>query len=207
MSAVDKSLKKLFLNVRQHLLKSKLGRAGKHLQFDRGIRFEQPRQITLEDGVRIGRHALLRANTKFRISIGEAASILEDTMLTANGGEIHIGARSWVGAGSYLYGNGGIHIGADVLIAARTVINTVSHNYADRTCTINSQGLNTAPVIIEDDVWIGLNCTILQGVTIGRGAIVGAGTLVNCDIPAYSIAVGTPARIIGTRPGLEALAA
>jgi acetyltransferase-like isoleucine patch superfamily enzyme len=56
-------------------------------------------------------------------------------------------------------------------------------------------------VVIEDDVWIGLNAVILQGVTIGHGTIVGAGAVVNKSIPPWSVAVGVPARVIGRRKG------
>jgi maltose O-acetyltransferase len=55
----------------------------------------------------------------------------------------------------------------------------------------------SAPIVIEDDAWIGFNSTILKGVTIGRGAVVGAATVVTKDIPAYAIVAGNPAKIIG----------
>jgi acetyltransferase-like isoleucine patch superfamily enzyme len=144
--------------------------------------------------------------SKSGIHIDADTSVLEDTMLTANDGYISIGRRCWLGAGTYLYGNGNIQMGDDVLIAARTIINTVAHNYSHRDLPINAQGINTAPVMIENGVWIGLNCTILQGITIGEGAIIGAGSLVNRDVPAYSIVVGTPARVIGMRPDTLELA-
>jgi maltose O-acetyltransferase len=59
------------------------------------------------------------------------------------------------------------------------------------------EDVNSAPVVIEDDVWIGFNSTILKGVTIGRGAVVGATSLVTRDVSAYTIVVGNPARAIG----------
>lgn len=59
--------------------------------------------------------------------------------------------------------------------------------------------LSKGDIIIEDDVWIGSNCSILSGVTIGRGSIVGAGSVVAKDLPPYSIAVGTPAKVIKKR--------
>ena len=209
MSAMRITLSTIHKQLRAALLTRRLAGAGQQLQLDAGCRFEHPENISLGDRVRIGRHALLRANsdgeadlpaTQGSINIDTDTSVLEDTLLTANNGNITIGRRCWLAAGTYLYGNGNIHMGDDVLIAARTIINTVAHNYSHRYLPINAQGINTAPVIIEDDVWIGLNCTILQGVTIGRGAIIGAGSLVNQSVPAYSIVVGTPARVIGTRP-------
>jgi len=59
--------------------------------------------------------------------------------------------------------------------------------------------LNCEPVLIGDDVWIGIGAIILQGIRIGRGSIIGAGAVVTRDIPPYSIAMGTPARVTGSR--------
>lgn len=59
------------------------------------------------------------------------------------------------------------------------------------------------PVRIEDDCWIGGNVTILPGVTIGRGSTVGAGSIVSRSIPEYSVALGTPARVVKSIPTLE----
>ncbi|RFA25156.1 hypothetical protein CAI21_19880 [Alkalilimnicola ehrlichii] len=62
---------------------------------------------------------------------------------------------------------------------------------------------DVAPVIIEDDVWIGNNCIVLKGVRIGRGAIVGAGAVVTKDVPAYCIVGGNPARVLKRLPEPE----
>jgi acetyltransferase-like isoleucine patch superfamily enzyme len=58
-------------------------------------------------------------------------------------------------------------------------------------------GVGMSPIVIEDDVWIGFNATVLKGVTIGRGAIIGASTVVTKDVPPYAIVVGNPQRQIG----------
>lgn len=63
----------------------------------------------------------------------------------------------------------------------------------------HSDIVSSGPTVIEEDVWIGSNSIILPGVTIGRGSIIGAGTIVNIDIPAYSIVVGNPAKVIKKR--------
>jgi acetyltransferase-like isoleucine patch superfamily enzyme len=86
-----------------------------------------------------------------------------------------------------------------VLIAAHTSINTVSHHFERCDIPINDQGIYCDPVRIEDDAWIGMNAVILQGVTIGKGAVVGAGAVVTRDVPAWSIVMGVPARIVSQR--------
>jgi len=62
---------------------------------------------------------------------------------------------------------------------------------------------NDSPIYIEDDVWVGTGATILKGVRIGRGSIIGAGAIVTKDIPPYSVAVGVPAKVIKCRWSLE----
>jgi galactoside O-acetyltransferase len=131
--------------------------------------------------------------------LGNSVSIQENTLIAANRGHIAIGDNSWLGPNSVIYGNGGVDIGADVLIASHCVINTVSHNFSETDIPMNYQGTNSAPVIIDDDVWIGTGAVILQGVRIGHGSIVGAGAVVTRSVPPFSIALGVPARVTGNR--------
>jgi acetyltransferase-like isoleucine patch superfamily enzyme len=103
--------------------------------------------------------------------------------------------NEWV----YLGGFGGLKIGNHVRIGHRTSIVTSDHVYDDLSLPIHEQGLVHAEVVIEDNVWIGCNVTILKGVRIGGGAIVAAGAVVTRDVPAYAIFGGVPAQQIGTR--------
>lgn len=180
-------------------LQLKLAKLGDNSSISSSVEFEFPDRTTLGNDVTIASHSVIRANTESCVEICDGASILEFCLLNANEGTIKMGARSWLGAAGQIYGNGNVTIGDDVLIGAQCVINTVSHEYADLNRPINDQGINTAPVVIEDDVWIGLGCKILQGVTIGEGAIIGANSLVTKDIPAFSIAYGSPATVKSVR--------
>jgi acetyltransferase-like isoleucine patch superfamily enzyme len=70
---------------------------------------------------------------------------------------------------------------------------------------MNTQGfLPDLPVVIEDDVWVGANVTILPGRRIGQGSIVGAGSVVTRDVPAYAIVGGNPAVVVGSRRPVQA---
>lgn len=95
-----------------------------------------------------------------------------------------------------------VHIGNDVLIASNVYISDCSHGWyrddihSDPNMAPNERPLIAAPVHIGNKVWIGEGAMILPGVSIGDGAIIGAGAIVSKDIPAYSIAVGNPARVI-----------
>lgn len=88
--------------------------------------------------------------------------------------------------------NGGLQIGDRVLIAANTTITTRGHPKD----TPRHGRVEDAPIIIEDDVWIGANAVILPGVTIGKGAIVGAGAVVTRDVPPDTVVGGVPARTL-----------
>lgn len=91
-------------------------------------------------------------------------------------------------------------IGNYVLIAQRVALLAVTHHFASTEIPIIKQGSTEAkPVIIEDDVWIGRNVVVMPGITIEKGAIVGAGAVVTKNVPPYAIVGGIPAKIIRFR--------
>ena len=92
-----------------------------------------------------------------------------------------------------------ITLGDNVLTAANVMFIAYSHNFEDINTPIMYQDCYDASIVVEDDVWIGHGATIMPGVHVGRGAVIGAGAVVKRDIPPYSIAVGIPARIIKYR--------
>ena len=113
---------------------------------------------------------------------------------------VSVGDDVYVGDSVQLYAwNERITIGSNVLIAAGVRMITRKHGFADVVRPMAEQGYNNAPIVIEDDVWIGFQSVILPGVTIGRGSIVGAGAVVTKDIAPYSIVGGVPARLIMKR--------
>ncbi len=92
-----------------------------------------------------------------------------------------------------------IKIGDNVLIGPNVVIRAADHNFDNIDIPINMQGHRSGRIIIEDNVWIGANVTIIRDVTIGTGSVIGAGAVVTKDVPPYSIAAGVPARVIKSR--------
>ncbi len=100
----------------------------------------------------------------------------------------------------YVYGQGGVKIGNYVRITAHTIIVAPQHIFKRRDIPICEQGIESKGIIIEDDVWIGAHCTILDGVKIGKGAIIAAGAVVTKDVAPYSTVGGVPAKLIKVRP-------
>lgn len=94
---------------------------------------------------------------------------------------------------------GGVHIGARTLIGYRSLILSTNHSIPNRGEYFPVSGHKLGKVNIGHDVWIGANCTILPGVTIGEGVVVAAGSVVTRDVASYMIVGGVPAKIIKER--------
>lgn len=140
-----------------------------------------------------------------RIVIGDNVVIDSFVKVKPAGGagDLVIGPRSVINSGCVLYTGHGISIGADCAIAANCTFAPTNHNYARRDVPFNRQGFlpSRGGILIEDDVWIGANCVLLDGTVIRRGAVIGAGSLVRGEIQAYAIMAGNPLRRIGMRSG------
>lgn len=112
---------------------------------------------------------------------------------------ITIGDGTSINRNFFINAYGKIKIGKEVLIGPYVTIYSTNHIFSDKDKPINSQGQTRKEVIIEDDVWIGAHAIILQGVKIGKGAVIGAGSVVTKNIEPYSIYAGIPAHKIGER--------
>jgi acetyltransferase-like isoleucine patch superfamily enzyme len=95
--------------------------------------------------------------------------------------------------------SGMIRICNHVRIAPHVMMIASNHVFSNPDQPIHGQGMRNQPITIEDDVWIAGRVNVLAGVTIGRGSVIAAGAVVTKDIPPWSIAVGVPARVIGSR--------
>lgn len=116
---------------------------------------------------------------------------------------VSIGRKSSLNQGCNLYGLGGIEIGDNVRIACYTTIYSADHDFSDPDLPVNRQGYTLGRVVIEDDVWIGARVAVNKAVRIGKGAVIGSGSVVTKDIPPYAVAVGTPAKVIKYRKKID----
>lgn len=147
----------------------------------------------IEDGVRIFHPD--------RVRLGAHVYVGHDTILKGYyDGELTIGDGTWIGQQCFFHAAGDLHIGANVGIGPGVKILTSVHREAGRDVPILHAPLAFAPVVIEDDADVGIGAIVLPGVTIGRGAQVGAGAVVTRDVPAYAVVAGNPARVLRERP-------
>ncbi|WP_234733475.1 acyltransferase [Tellurirhabdus bombi] len=124
-----------------------------------------------------------------------ARSTIEDFCVVNNGvGAVLIGDNCTVGISSVVIGP--VTIGSDVIMAQHVVLSGLNHSYEDVSQSIRAQPVITAPIIIEEECWIGANAVITAGVTVGRHSVVAGGSVVTRNVPPYSVVGGNPARLL-----------
>jgi acetyltransferase-like isoleucine patch superfamily enzyme len=135
-----------------------------------------------------------------KVTVGSYAIIRPTNLYGGEPGEgLKIGNNSSIGPYAYIGCSGYIEIGDNVMMSPRVSIYSENHNFSEASQPMIEQGVTRSFVKIEDDCWIAANSIILAGVTIGKGSIVAAGSVVTKDVPPYSIVGGNPAKIIKSR--------
>ena len=160
-------------------------------------------QVSFESDTRIGRWVVLRPRQDSRtgtIHVGRGCEIHDGARLETWGGSIELQENTFVGPYAVIYGHGGVRIGKGCLISMHCRILSSNHTIPPVGIPIRSMPDVLQPTVIEDDVWLGAGATVLAGVRLHQGAIIGAGAVVTHDIPANAIALGVPARVIRYRP-------
>lgn len=156
------------------------------------------RNVTLERGVTID--GLSRNGIEFgdNAMIG-AYSIIRANLLANLGAGLKMGKDSALDAYSFIGAAGQITIGNSVIMGQHVSFHSESHNHNRADIPIKLQGTQRIGIVIEDDCWVGSNTVFLDGCHVERGCVIGAGSIVRGRIPAYSVAVGAPARIVRSR--------
>lgn len=143
-------------------------------------------------GIRLRRLLLVLAGLKLARQVVVIGPVT--IMPVGSGGRISIGSRSFLNSNTRFGCRGGVTIGRFAQIAANVSFETGSHELGF--ATDHARTDVTAPIVVEDHVWIGTGAIILPGVTIGRGAVVAAGAVVHRDVAPLTLVGGVPARFI-----------
>jgi acetyltransferase-like isoleucine patch superfamily enzyme len=134
-----------------------------------------------------------------RVSIGREVLIGSDSWLYTSGSQalLEIGDGTRMSGHCVLSAVQHVRIGRSVLLGRNVYLADHSHGAAAADVPIVAQDLEAiSPVVVEDNAWLGQNCVILPGVTIGKGSVVGANAVVRDDVPSRTVAVGAPARVV-----------
>lgn len=195
-------------NLRNFAYRNIFARIGRSVYIEDGVNFlntsciDIGNHVTLLHGVSIN----AQGHPNNRVYLGDKVTLERGVDMRAmKNTHIHIDQGTFIGPYVCLAGSGNIKIGKSCLIAAHVGIFANNHIFDDPTQTIENQGISSEGIVIEDDCWVGHAVTILDGVTIGKGSVIGAGAVVTKDIPPFSIAVGVPAKVVKSRKGKEAV--
>lgn len=169
---------------------------GKHISCGKSVKFEDYSEIQglCSDGIVIGDYVTIARGVMIRPSSYYGGDL---------GKGLVIGNHSAIGAYGYIGCSGKIQIGSNVMFGPKCSLFAENHVFNDTKKTIQSQGVKQKGITVEDDCWIGSNVVILDGVTIGKGSVIGAGTMVTRDVPPGSIVMDKRSKIIQSRFATE----
>lgn len=154
--------------------------------------------VNIGKNVTFGRMVSVRTSDGGKIVIGDNVKIDDFCLLVAQKGTLAIGVNTYVGQGSHLCAIEKVTIGCDCLIAACCVIRDMKHGMAVGS-PMASQPQSAVPVILGDDVWLGAHAVVTSGVTLGKGSVVGANSVVTKDVAENTIVGGVPAGLLKKR--------
>jgi acetyltransferase-like isoleucine patch superfamily enzyme len=181
--------------LRSYIYRPLFGYMGNSVYIQAGLEVLGANLIELGDHVKILRDVRLNvhyANSRLRLGRNVNLDRGVDISVAGEDCQIEIGEETYLGPYVCMAGPGNIRIGKHCLIAAHTGIYANNHR---------SYGLSREGIVIEDKCWLGNGVKVLDGVTIGRGSVIGAGAVVTKNIPPYSVAVGVPAKVIKSSEG------
>ncbi len=172
----------------------------------KGVTIRQPKYLRVGRNFVAQDHCEINCLSEKGIHFGDKVTVGSYALIRPTnlyGGEpgvgLRVGNQSSIGPYAYIGCSGYIEIGNNVMMSPRVSIYSENHVFDHTNIPMIEQGVKRSFVKIEDDCWIASNAVILAGVTIGKGAVVAAGSVVNKDVPPYSIVAGNPAKVIKSR--------
>ncbi|PYR17191.1 MAG: hypothetical protein DMF95_34100 [Acidobacteria bacterium] len=191
----------LGLVLRKRLYPLLLGSCGRNVVFGQNVVLRHPHKIHIGSNVVVDDNCLIDAKgeTNRGIRIGDGVFIGRNTILSCKNGDIELADGANIGFNCEVFSASRVTIGKSVLMAAYGYVIGGGHDFSDPSTPVIEQTRTSAGVTIGDGVWMGAGAKILDGVTIGDGAVLGAGAVVRENVAARAIAVGIPARVVGSR--------
>jgi acetyltransferase-like isoleucine patch superfamily enzyme len=182
-------------------------RCGDNVLFGRNVTLRVPQRIELGNHALIDDNAVLDAkgnpDSSF-IRCGNETEISRNAILACKGaGSITLGNFVSIGRNALLSARAPIQIGDNCSIGPYACVLASGHDWSDPDTPVLLQDRDVEEIVIEENVWVGAHVTILDGVHIGKGSVIGVGSVVTHDVPSYRIAAGSPARVVRVRKESE----
>ena len=175
------------------------------LFIDKNVQIKHAANLRFLSPLTLGRGTIIDCLSAEGVLFGKNVSIPENCYIRCTGVVSHlgkgltIGNNTGLGHNNFINAQGGVVIGNDVIIGPNVSMLSENHKFGSSDKLIRLQGVSRKGINISDNVWIGANVTILDGVSIGKGCVIGAHSVVTKSIPDLSVAVGNPCRIIRKR--------
>jgi acetyltransferase-like isoleucine patch superfamily enzyme len=191
----------LGLVLRKALYPLLLGSCGRNVVFGQNVVLRHPHKIRIGDNVVVDDNCLLDAKGESNqgITIGSGVFIGRNTILSCKNGDISVEDGANIGFNCELFSASRVRVGRDTLVAAYCYLIGGDHDASDPSIPVLSQSRKSAGIDVGVGAWLGAGAKLLDGVSVGDGAVVGAGAVVRESVPPRAIAVGVPARIVGSR--------
>lgn len=178
---------------------------GRGVAFGHHITLRHPHKISIGDNSFIDDYAVLDAKGEEDqgISLGNSAIVGRNTILSCKGGSIHLGDLVNISANCTLLSETKIAVGEHTFLAGQCYLVAGGNHSFDRLDIpiMFQPSLRKGGILIKDDCWLGASVVVLDGVTLERGCVIGAGAVITKSFPAYSVAAGVPARMVRSRKG------
>ena len=193
------------LATRQIAFRRLFAECGSGCTFGRSLTIRHANKVRIGKRLVIDDHCVLdaRGDGNPGITIGDDVMVARNSALVCKDGGITIGNRVGIGTNSLFHsiGDSRVAIGNDVAIGSYCYVVGGGEYVTDRldVPVVHQGQVSRGGVTIEDNVWLGARVTVLDGVTIGRDSIIGAGAVVTKDVPPFGVAIGTPARVVRDR--------
>jgi acetyltransferase-like isoleucine patch superfamily enzyme len=189
------------LAMRKLLYPLLLGSCGRNVIFGQNVVLRHPHKIHIGDNVMIDDNCLLDAKgaSNTGITIGRGVFIGRNSILSSKNGDIDLAEGVNIGFNCEVFSASRVSIGRDTLLAAYCYVIGGDHDWSDPAQSVLEQGRVSAGVTIGAGAWLGAGAKVLDGAAIGDRAVIGAGAVVKGSVPEGAIAVGMPAKVIGTR--------
>ena len=183
----------------------KLKKMGSGVKIGANVKIVNPQYISIGDNVVINDNVTLIARGEGGIAIGNGAALQDRVYLDTErkDGYISVGERVYIGTGTTMFGHVGLEIGDHTLLAQNITVTPYSHIFDDPEADIFTQGGRVERVTIGRDCYLGMGVCVMYSGSIGDGTVIGAHSTVVKPIPPFSVAVGTPARVIKKREKTE----
>ena len=176
------------------------GRTGRNVFLGRSITIRSPGRVHLGDNVLVDDLAVLDAKgDRSRIDIGNGVLIGRGTILSCSDASISLGDHVSIGPFAHFASKSTIRVGSHVGIGPDVQVIAGGHDTGDPDQPVILQERVSKGIVIEDAVWVGVGVRILDGVTIGRNSIIGAGSVVTRDVAPFSVFLGNPGRVVQNR--------